>query len=377
MRYKKPLLIVFLLILFVLQQMQQVNASTPSIAQSSFPANNLLSYTQNAQMYVKLWRLNGNGTRHEPYTECATADLDNSHGCVENPSNDPNLILYYPYNTNPALVDVENDYLVDVVAREMPAQYYPNPSALAAQAVAARSYANYQYDASDANGYKIIANDTRYQVFIPYAFDAFLGTGVFPINVNSCDNNLNSLQQKVCDAVTSTARAGVYLAPHNSDQPAKTQFSADWGTLTNTGDEPYLQGVSDPISTCGVDTNGSHGWGLNQKGANRWALGNQCATASDGNESWPVKWDDPVNGYKQILVHYYTGIDILNASGGKVAPDDRWNLLNYNLPNTTAIAGTNFTVNVTLQNTSTTDWATDRFYLSFYARRRISPLGAG
>jgi len=218
MRYKKLLLVAFLLALFVFQQTQQANAAIPSIAQYSSLAGNLQNYTPSAQMYVRLWRLNGNGTRHEPYTECVTAGLENSHGCVENPSNDPTLTLYYPYNTNPALVDVENDYLLDVVAREMPAQYYPNLPALAAQAIAARSYANYQYDASDINGYKIIANDTRYQVFIPYAFDAFLGTDIFPSNVNSCDNNLNSLQQKVCDAVTSTA--GDYLAPHNSDQPA-------------------------------------------------------------------------------------------------------------------------------------------------------------
>ena len=357
---KNLLLITFLLILFTFQQTQQTSAAIFPINQRLL-SGNMQNYALPAQILVKLWRLNpNNGTRYEPYTPCDSGY--NFHGCVENPDNDPNLVLYYPYDINPAWVDVENDYLIDVVSREMPPQDYPNPSALAAQAVAARSYAGHQYEVSDPV-YKIIANDTRYQVFIPYAFDAFLGIDIFPSEVNSCANNLNALQQMVCNAVTSTV--GTYLALHNNNLPAKTEFSADWGTLTVAGDEPNI-GIADPISICGVDTSGSHGRGMSQKGANRWALGNKCATASDGNQPWSVTWTD----YRQILVHYYTGIDILDGSGAKVAPDDRWNLLWHNNFGTTTgtptlTSGQSVTLQIQLQNTSAAVAANDPVVIGY------------
>lgn len=110
------------------------------------------------------------------------------------------------------------------------------------------------------------------------------------------------------------------IALNGSDNPARTDFGSDMKDSTNTyidgagnSSLPYLTGIEDPISTlCGSTTN-SNGWGMSQKGANRWALGNQCANQFDsqtyGESLWPIKWTD----YRQILVHYYTGIDILNA----------------------------------------------------------------
>ncbi len=66
-----------------------------------------------------------------------------------------------------------------------------------------------------------------------------------------------------------------------------------------------------------------------------------------------MKWD-----YKQILVHYYTGVDIIDdANGSKVAPDDRWNLLKYeNIPSQMN-PGQTIQANIWLQNTSTQPWA--------------------
>ena len=344
MKQKKFLFIVSFLALFVFQQ-AQASSQMSSIAQLPYSAIILQNYNPPTQIYVHFYHLeeNGNPTDPDNPISCDPA-LDMNYGCTQLSG----IYDYkYPYTINPALVSVENDYLLDVISHEMPAQLYPNPAALSSQAVTARSFAYYWNN----QGWNL-QNSTVHQVAIPFAFEFFLGDQLFSDSQHPCSSsNLNPDQQKVCDAVTSTDTAGIYLAPHNSDQPAKTQFSADWGVRTATGDEAYLQGVDDPISTCGVDTSGSHGWGLNQKGTNRWALGNQCATASDGNQPWPVTWID----YRQILVHYYTGIDILNASGSKVAPDDRWNLLWHNAP-AEMTAGQPYDISLKLQNTSTWDW---------------------
>jgi hypothetical protein len=127
------------------------------------------------------------------------------------------------------------------------------------------------------------------------------------------------------------------------------EFSSDIIPESAYGNQGYLQIVQEPISssTCNVQGTVGNNWGMSQRGAIRWAIGNTCPDES--GTDWPVQWTD----YRQILVHYYTGIDILNGSGVKVAPDDRWNLLKYELPNgTTAAVGALFMVNVKLQNTS-------------------------
>ena len=92
-----------------------------------------------------------------------------------------------------------------------------------------------------------------------------------------------------------------------------------------TSEKPYLTRVEEPISGCDI-YDAIHAWGMSQRGAIRWAKGNQCA--GSGNQPWPVRWTD----YRQILAHYYTGIDFLDGSGVEFAPDDRWNLLHHDAP---------------------------------------------
>jgi peptidoglycan hydrolase-like amidase len=64
-------------------------------------------------------------------------EADNRYGCTAYPGEGTQYP--YPYPTNPATVNIEDDYLLDVVAREMGPSYHP--LALRAQAIAARTYA--------------------------------------------------------------------------------------------------------------------------------------------------------------------------------------------------------------------------------------------
>jgi hypothetical protein len=324
MKHKNLLLVALFTALFVFQQAQ---ASTDIAALDSSSQPDLLqSYNPPSMIYVRMYRLDDRGFQVQPPQECSSGD--NTYGCTQLADSN----YYYPYDTSPALVDVENDYLLDVIAHEMYPGDYPNAAALSAQAVAARSFAYYWH----SQGWNLsnCANCTNGQVFVPYAFEFFLGD--------------SDLQNKVSTAVSSTG--GYYMT--SDGMPINAQFSSDWGNMTSDeGSKPYLKGVADPISNvCAVSFNGN-GWGMNQRGANRWALGNQCAKPTEGNMPWPVKWDD----YRQILVHYYTGIDILDANGNKVAPDDRWNLLWHDTP-TQMNAGQSYNINLKLQNTSTWSW---------------------
>jgi len=369
MKHKKLLLVIFFLTLFVFQQTQAIAKILPK---GNLPQTNLVK--QNGllpELWVRMYHLNPDGSVVGDRKQCATAAGDNTYGCVQTPATQ-----YYPYDFNPIQlaydadpnnhqqIDMEADYLLDVLSKEMDVPNYPNLVPLQAQAVAARSFADYNFRAQ--NG--MINNSTEDHVFVPYAFDSYLQ------NVEQ--------QNTVRNAVTSTSK--YYLSYGGS--PINAEFGSDMGssttTYSGTPSLPYLTGVQDPISAaCGSTNNSYDDAGMSQKGANRWALGDQCANQLDRDQynggaklSWIVTWTD----YRQILAHYYTGIDILGPNG-KVAPDDRWNLLNYTIPpgGTTVNAGGTFNVNVTLQNTSTTDWTTDRFCLSFYARRRISPPRAG
>ncbi|MEK6752903.1 MAG: hypothetical protein AABZ00_11640 [Chloroflexota bacterium] len=146
-----------------------------------------------------------------------------------------------------------------------------------------------------------------------------------------------------------------------------------------TIDEPaqfpkdYLKGVEDPISTeCDYVYVGNNQFGMSQKGAIRWSKGNQCA--GSGNQPWSVAWDGD-NGYKQILAHYYTGIDILGGSGEKIAPDYRWNLLKYNSLAVNATGG--YDIRIQLQNTSTTDWELNKIILGYQWTARDAPFVQG
>ena len=162
MKYKKTLLIIFFLSLFFFQQAQ---------ASANIQPNNRIPHTNSAQgtglptqIYVNMLHLNidGDGAAYVPHQPCIW--LERADGCGE-----ANTQFPYPYYV--ALVDVENDYLLNVLPREMNVAINNPPTleALQAQAVAARSLADwkdrYMPDPYEANGY--INNSRDYQVFIP------------------------------------------------------------------------------------------------------------------------------------------------------------------------------------------------------------------
>ena len=336
MKNKKILLVVFFLILFVFQQ-AQARANIQSNSDTLSPTGLLQGYNFPTKIWAKIYRLNQNGSRAPGDILCSSGD--GNYGCVAENSGE-----VYPYDFNPQEVDVENDYLLDVVPREMPPQKY-HEDAVYAQAIAARSFAHYIVI---LDGY--VENSIADQVFVPYTFEYFVGPR-YPDNPAApCQSgNLTANQQAVCNALSSR----YYIAPYGSNQPANTEFNSDMFGETQSGSETYLKSVQDPISTTcdSIDPFYGNNRGMSQEGASRWARGNQCAMEESGNQPWPVTWTD----YRQILVHYYTGIDILNASGSKVAPDDRWNLLWHNAP-AVMTAGQPYDISLKLQNTSTWDW---------------------
>ncbi len=385
MKNNKILLIV-LLISFFIPQSVQASASILSKSQDArtlgFRDNQppgdcdpLSSDTINGCISVRFWRLNSLGEQIQPPTECDPYISDPAYGCTQDGAR-----AGYPYTNNPENLSIER-YLLNTVAKEMPAvlgvtnQDYPNPPALYSQAIASRSFAlffrNSGYLMNNSSDGDIGVGNL--QVTIPYAFEFGIGNSTRNDDSHPCNssaNNLNDFQIMTCNAVNDTQ--GYYVAHNGSNQPARTDFGSDMGGSTTTyidatgnASLPYLTIISDPISAACGSSNNSNGWGMSQKGANRWALGNQCANQYDietyGNQPWPVKWDDEENGYKQILAHYYTGIDILDGNGGKVAPDDRWNLIDHEIPLNNnrlgnADAGGEYGFNITLQNTSTSDW---------------------
>lgn len=305
-------------------------------------------FTPPSQITVQMYRLEPTGVIYQPEELCSSGNTN--YGCTAfvGDYNHP-----YPYGSaNPATVLIETDYLLDVVPREMgPAQYHS--TALEAQAIAARSYAYWHIQhGSDIN------NSTDFQVFVPYYFEYM--SGIFPDNPeNPCaSTNLHEYQEIVCNAVASR-----YYISYGDDSPAFTEYFADRLYRTVSGDpsHPYLQGVENPISIdCDADDDG-HGRGMSQEGASRWARGNLCANINNPGEEWSVRWDD----YRQILVHYYTGIHIRDAADGSyVTPNLRWNMLEHNIP-ANVIEGYRYPFTVTIQNTSTENWTEGNYSLGY------------
>jgi Stage II sporulation protein len=140
-----------------------------------------------------LWTDPNDGSHHT----CSSSDK--YFGCTEFDSDSsrylPDQQRSYPYSTNPVTMSIESDYLLDVVPQEM-ATYY-HPTAIQAQAIAARTYAFYHIDQEST-----INNSTQFQVFIPYKFE-----GLPPVNdpdnltAPCASSNLNDNQRIVCDAV--------------------------------------------------------------------------------------------------------------------------------------------------------------------------------
>lgn len=273
-----------------------------------------------------MYELNSDGSIKDN-TLCIIDPPDTNYGCTWTSASP------YPYATNPATVPIETDYLLDVVPQEMGPYYHP--TAIQALATAARSYIMYHINNSPS-----IDNSTNFQVFIPYKFES-----------------LNSNDQLI---IQNAVAPRYYVARSDTDLPAFAEYFADIQGATVSGDKPYLTAVIDDISTayqaCDASNDG-HGRGLSQKGASRWARGNKCSYAGAGDQPWSVRWDD----VRQILVHYYTGVHILDANNNNaiLTPDDRWNLLQYvsRLPPSMA-KGSTYDITFDLQNTSTWDWTT-------------------
>lgn len=325
--------------------------------------NHQLTYHPPSEFYVRLWHLTQSGAKVLPETQCGSGH--DGYGCVAYSG----LGYYYPYNSNPALVSVENDYLLDVVPRELDPRLY-HSVAEAAEAVAARSYAYYW----NHKGW-IVGNDSNYQVFIPYTFEQWLDFNIPDNLYNLCQStNLNQAQLTVCNAVESR-----YYISYYGDEPAQAEFTSDVynATVTDTGQEysPYIHSVQDPISTSCDSNNFGPLMGMSQEGASRWARGHECSYSTapvlPGNtagSNWSIRWYYP----EQILFHYYTSVNLRNVNNGNaiISPAYRWNPLKLVTsgrcpPN--MYRGQRCTFTFTVQNTGTTTWQSSQpIYLGYH-----------
>jgi len=313
MKHRRILLIVFFLALFVFQQVQA--GGTMPLAEkppriNAAPANtNILFPTIKVYVYPLV---EGSGALLNPASPILCAfpyDVEhNTYGCGTMNSNPDDGVQ------NPDYIDVENYYLKDVIGTEMNVNGIPPEiEALKAQALASRTVASWKavYNPwTVIDGVNSINNSITYQAFIPGSYGLSSST----------------IQGAIDSAISGTQNQFLSAGDgHTID----AEFSSDMEGKSRNEGKPYLIEIQDPISTtCGAQNNGNL-WGMSQKGAVRWARGNQCA--SGGDMPWPVKWN-----HQQILVHYYTGVDIVvDGSENKVAPDDRWNLLKHNVPSQT------------------------------------------
>ena len=108
----------------------------------------LLSYTPEPNISIDMYELRGNGFKTK--TQCApdstkfgcTAFCDNTESEYGNWCKKDEPIKPYPYKSSTIVVPVQTYYLLDVLAGEMSPSpdWMPIPTALRAQAIAARSY---------------------------------------------------------------------------------------------------------------------------------------------------------------------------------------------------------------------------------------------
>jgi hypothetical protein len=349
--------------------------STLVISAPQAIARALLTYSPPSQIGVWMYWLTASGARREPYTLCASGNT--RWGCTAfcDESGYPcerSQTLSYPYATNPVTILIETDYLLDVVPQEMGTYYHP--TALQAQAIAARSYAYWHINQGST-----INNSIQFQAFIPYKFESLPPT-TFPDNPdNPCaSSNLNTSQRIVCGAVAPRHYLSYGTYP-NDDLPVFTEFSADVWNRTVAGSQPYLIAVDDPIST-GCDANNyGHGRGMSQEGASRWARGNRCSYPGQGDDPWSVRWERA----EQILVHYYTGVHIRHAANNALlTPSYRWNPLQINWGTAdnrppTMYHGGMYPISVKGQNTGISDWACGYPHFSYELRYRWAKAGHG
>lgn len=386
MTYKSNLLVVLALILMNFQQVPGLagssivkgNPSPLGLAKPSAPVAAVLT-----QVSVTVYQLDPNSglkvvDSHGHYHKCTANDT--VFGCVETLGSAP-AGTTYPYSKNPVLLNMDSQYLPEVLASELGNQFDYTASTITwDQAIASRTVIDWKYRYKGS-----VDNSTIFQLFVPLGFEYLIGSTALALPLDPCNatNVLNQRQQLVCGGINATP--GQFLAD-NSGASVDAEYFSDVALQTlNEGSKTYLISVNDPISTaaCGAPSNPvGNGWGMSQKGAIRWLIGNQCANQYDQNahnngqpKPWSVTWSD----YRQILAHYYTGIDILDAYNNSHVPPDRWNLLSHDIPMHSIAgnfvpgnyggSGTNegnvyyqmnpgqtYNVNLSLQNTSSLQW---------------------
>jgi hypothetical protein len=259
----------------------------------------------------------------------------------------------YPYGSNNAPpVQIESDYLLDVVSHEA------FPGILSAVAVEANAIAARSFTYGHISATHTIDNSTNKHVFVPYRFES-LNPTVAPNNpANVCSStNLNPAQQKVCNGAARRYYVSYGTAP-NDDYPAITEYFSDIPNQTVTGSVPYEISVADPISNPADHV--GHGRGMSQNGASRWGYGNK---GFRGNlASWSVQWTQP----EHILFHYYTGVHLRDANNNntRLSPDYRWNPLAVNWGGEATKppdmqVGATYNVAIQLQNTGAVNWGSD------------------
>jgi len=228
---------------------------------------------------------------------------------------------------------------------------YYHPTALQAQAIAARSYAYWHIHHGSA-----INNSNQFQVFVPFKFES-LPPATDPNNTTDpcASSNLNANQRLICNVV---APRHYVSYPPEDDLPAFTEFTGDVFQRTVNGSQPYLRAVDDPISTTCDANNYGHLRGMSQEGASRWGRGNQCSSGP-GDQPWSVRFERA----DQILVHYYTGVHIRDANNANavLTPNERWNPLHiqWGTPNNQPpilYHGQVYHLPIQIQNTGIADW---------------------
>ena len=282
-------------------------------------------FTPPISVTVEIYRLSNSGAVRQPATFCTPGDT--SYGCTSFCSETgfgcpETVILDYPFENPTVTLNIENDYLRDVVPQEMGTYYDQN--ALEAQAVAARTFAYYNIE----NPFSVHFNNSiSFQAFIPRRLERLIPVN-YPDDADNrwddpCGADLSSLnfaQLIICSALESPDWMS-YLS-----EPIKAHFAADVPGHTNSSSRPYILGLPDPISTA-CDTNlAGHGWGMSQEGASRWGRGNECSypgapvyAGNDPGGPWSVSFNRD-----QILTHYYSLVQIRDPSGDRLSPDLRW-----------------------------------------------------
>lgn len=168
---------------------------------------------------------------------------------------------------------VMDEYLYGVVPREMPASWHPQ--ALRAQAVAARTYADFERRSAAAAAEWDTCDSTSCQVF----------GGTYEQVPGRPEKLLEDPATNA--AVDATSGTEVF----SSGAPAFTQFSAANGGWSTAGSRPYLVARADPWD--GLTGSASHRWdgvlpvtALEQAWPQLGRFERMVITSRDGNGEW-------------------------------------------------------------------------------------------